>query len=59
MQLTREFHYFCDIQFEFMTDNIISGHNRFLGILQKYTLKKVYHRFLFDCATNEISCKKI
>lgn len=29
MELTRGFAYFCDIHFKIMTDNIISGCNRF------------------------------
>lgn len=41
MQLTREFGYFCDKHFKSVTDNIVPGHIRLLGIPHKYTLRKV------------------
>lgn len=32
MELIRKLGYFCEIHFEIMTDDIILGHTRFLGL---------------------------
>ena len=51
MKLTRKLDCFCDIHFKIITDNIISGHIRFLEISYKYTLKKAEYHSSFDNAS--------